>query len=101
MSRLQGKLPEAANGDTAERVLQILSTSARLFATSGYDGTSMRDIAEACGISKSLLYHHFTDKDEIFARIALGSTRELYQFVEARLPGGAAPSLRIPPFMAG
>lgn len=34
----------------------------------------MRDIAEACGISKSLLYHHFTDKDEIYARIALGST---------------------------
>ena len=47
MSRLQGKLPEAENGDTTERVLQILSTSARLFATSGYDGTSMRDIAEA------------------------------------------------------
>ena len=99
MSRRQGKLPEAENGDTAERVLQILSTSARLFATSGYDGTSMRDIAEACGISKSLLYHHFVDKDEIFARIALGSTRELYQFVHDRLPEGAAPSERIRAFM--
>ena len=100
MSRLQGKLPEAENGDTAERVLQILSTSARLFAVSGYDGTSMRDIADACGISKSLLYHHFTDKDEIFARITLGSTRELYQFVHDRLPDGAAPSERIRAFMA-
>jgi AcrR family transcriptional regulator len=100
MSRLQGKLPEAENGDTAERVLQILSTAARLFATSGYDGTSMRDIADACGISKSLLYHHFADKDEIFARIALGSTRELYQFVHDRLPDGAAPSERIRAFMA-
>jgi TetR/AcrR family transcriptional regulator, cholesterol catabolism regulator len=100
MSRLQSKLPEAENGDTAERVLQILSTSARLFATSGYDGTSMRDIAEACGISKSLLYHHFANKDEIFARIALGSTRELYHFVHDRLPDGAAPSERIRAFMA-
>ena len=100
MSRLQGKLPEAENGDTAERVLQILSTAARLFATSGYDGTSMRDIADACGISKSLLYHHFADKDEIFARIALGSTRELYHFVHDRLPDGAAPSERIRAFMA-
>ena len=100
MSRLQAKLPEAENGDTAERVLQILSTSARLFATSGYDGTSMRDIADACGISKSLLYHHFADKDEIFARIALGSTRELYHFVHDRLPDGAAPSERIRAFMA-
>ena len=100
MSRLQGKLPEAENGDTAERVLQILSIAARLFATSGYDGTSMRDIADACGISKSLLYHHFADKDEIFARIALGSTRELYHFVHDRLPDGAAPSKRIRAFMA-
>ncbi|HYZ30940.1 MAG TPA: TetR/AcrR family transcriptional regulator [Crenalkalicoccus sp.] len=99
MSRPQGKLPEAENGGTAERVLQILSTSARLFATSGYDGTSMRDIADACGISKSLLYHHFADKDEIFARIALGSTRELYQFVHDRLPQGATPSERIRAFM--
>jgi AcrR family transcriptional regulator len=99
MSRLQGKLPEAENGDTAERVLQILSTAARLFATSGYDGTAMRDIADACGISKSLLYHHFADKDEIFARIALGFTRELYQFVHDRLPEGAAPSERIRAFM--
>jgi AcrR family transcriptional regulator len=100
MSQRQGKLPEAENGGTAERVLQILSTSARLFATSGYDGTSMRDIADACGISKSLLYHHFADKDEIFASIALGSTRELYQFVHDRLPEGAAPSERIRAFMA-
>ena len=100
MSRLQGKLPEAENGDAAERVLQILSTAARLFATSGYDGTSMRDIADACGISKSLLYHHFADKDEIFARVALGSTREFYHFVHDRLPDGAAPSERIRAFMA-
>ncbi len=86
-------------GDSAERILQILSESARLFATNGYDGTSMRDIAEACGISKSLLYHHFTDKDEIFARIALGSTRELYQFVFDRLPDGATPTERLRAFM--
>ena len=97
MARAAAKVAEPSDG--AERVLQILSESARLFATSGYDGTSMRDIAEACGISKSLLYHHFTDKDEIFARIALGSTRELYNFVFDRLPDGATPSARIRAFM--
>jgi AcrR family transcriptional regulator len=99
MARAAAKVQAAEPADGAERVLQILSESARLFATSGYDGTSMRDIAEACGISKSLLYHHFTDKDEIFARIALGSTRELYNFVFDRLPDGATPSDRIRAFM--
>lgn len=97
MARAAATLPETA--DATDRVLQILSAAARLFASAGYDGTSMRDIALACGISKSLLYHHFADKDEIFARVTLGSTRELYQFVHDRLPEGAAPSLRIRAFM--
>ena len=44
--------------------------------------------------------HHPSDKDEIFARLTLGSTREPVHFVEARLPDGAAPSLRIRAFMA-
>ncbi len=99
MARAAAKVPATEVGESTERVLQILSESARLFATNGYDGTSMRDIAEACGISKSLLYHHFADKDEIFARIALGSTRELYHFVFDRLPEGATPSERIRAFM--
>ncbi|WP_431283666.1 TetR/AcrR family transcriptional regulator [Humitalea sp. 24SJ18S-53] len=99
MARAAAKMPMAEESDSSERILQILSESARLFATDGYNGTSMRDIAEACGISKSLLYHHFTDKDEIFARIALGSTRELYQFVVDRIPEGATPSERIRAFM--
>ncbi|RVT92121.1 TetR/AcrR family transcriptional regulator [Rhodovarius crocodyli] len=88
--------PEA--GDAAERMLQILSEASRLFATNGYDGTSMRDIALACGISKSLLYHHFTDKDEIFAKVTLGSTRELYHYVFDRLPE-AGPAERVRRFM--
>ncbi len=99
MARAAAKIPAGDPGDTTERMLQILSESARLFAANGYDGTSMRDIAEACGISKSLLYHHFADKDEIFARITLGSTRELYQFVFDRLPEDATPSARIRAFM--
>ncbi|MCQ4161849.1 TetR/AcrR family transcriptional regulator [Roseomonas sp. GC11] len=99
MARAAPSLPASAVSEPTERILQILSESARLFATAGYDGTSMRDIANACGISKSLLYHHFADKDEIFARIALGSMRELCEFVTARIPQDAAPSLRIRAFM--
>jgi TetR/AcrR family transcriptional regulator, cholesterol catabolism regulator len=79
----------AAAPESADRVAQILAESARLFATTGYKGTSMRDIAAACGISKSLLYHHFTDKDDIYARIALSTTRDLHAFVLARIPQGA------------
>lgn len=88
----------ANQADQSDRVLQILAEAARLFAIKGYDGTSMRDIAVACGISKSLLYHHFSNKDEIYARVAVGSTLELYLFVRDRVPAGP-PSQKIRAFM--
>lgn len=99
MARAEARTTTGDATDTTDRMLQILSESARLFALKGYDGTSMRDIAEACGISKSLLYHHFTDKDEIYARIALGSTQRLYEFVLDRLPEDGSPPERVRAFM--
>ena len=99
MARAATRAATAEASDSSDRMLQILTESARLFANNGYDGTSMRDIAEACGISKSLLYHHFTDKDEIYARIALGSTQRLYEFVQDRLPENGSPIDRVRAFM--
>ncbi|MBB4256367.1 MULTISPECIES: TetR/AcrR family transcriptional regulator [unclassified Bradyrhizobium] len=88
----------ANQAEASDRVLQILAEAGRLFASKGFEGTSMRDIALACGISKSLLYHHFANKDEIYARVAVGSTLELYLFVRDRIPDGA-PSQKIRAFM--
>lgn len=99
MARAAVKAVAGEVNENGDRMLQILGESARLFATKGYDGTSMRDIAEACGISKSLLYHHFVDKDEIYARIALGSTQRLYEFVVDRLPENGTPPDRVRAFM--
>lgn len=88
----------ANQAEASDRVLQILAEAGRLFASKGFEGTSMRDIALACGISKSLLYHHFSNKDEIYARVAVGSTLELYLFVRDRIPDGL-PSQKIRAFM--
>jgi AcrR family transcriptional regulator len=40
----------------------ILQNAARLFAEKGFVGTSMSDLARACGVSKALLYHYYRDK---------------------------------------
>jgi TetR/AcrR family transcriptional regulator, cholesterol catabolism regulator len=90
---------EEAPGEGSERIVQILTEAARIFARKGYEGASMRDIAEACGISKSLLYHHFTSKEEIYSRVAVGATKELYQFVVEHVPPDAAPTEKIRAFM--
>jgi AcrR family transcriptional regulator len=92
-------IKEDASSEGSERIVQILTEAVRIFARKGYEGASMRDIAEACGISKSLLYHHFTSKEEIYSRVTVGATKELYLFVVERVPADAAPSEKIRAFM--
>lgn len=48
----------------------ILAQAAALFARGGYPGTSMNQVAEACGLSKATLYHYYRDKYELLVSIA-------------------------------
>jgi len=52
-----------------ERKAQILVVSAELFSRKGYEKTSMKDIADQVGISKSALYHHLNSKHELLFTI--------------------------------
>lgn len=40
-----------------------------LFASHGYDGTSLSQIAEQVGMKKQSIYSHFKGKDELFLKI--------------------------------
>ena len=44
---------------------EILDTAATVIASSGYVRTSLKDIADACGIQAGSLYHHFESKEAI------------------------------------
>ncbi|GIF03738.1 TetR family transcriptional regulator [Actinoplanes siamensis] len=45
----------------------VLAAAVRLFNTHGYDATSMFDVAETLGITKSTLYHHVSGKEQLLA----------------------------------
>ncbi len=60
---------------------QILLTSAKLFVERGYKGLSMREIAEALGVSKASLYYHFKDKEDLFLAILVDSIEQLGDLV--------------------
>jgi AcrR family transcriptional regulator len=49
-----------------QRRIRILAAATRIFARKGYDGASMSEIATAAGITKPVLYDHFTSKDALF-----------------------------------
>ena len=48
---------------------QILEAALELFSHRGYGATSIRDIADAAGVSTGNVYHHFRDKDAIFQEL--------------------------------
>jgi len=60
---------EAVQPAGASRREQILACALELFRKQGYDRTSLREISERLGISKSGLYHHFEAKDDLITSL--------------------------------
>lgn len=77
----------------------ILAEACRLFATNGFDGTSIRDIANAVGISNAALYHYFADKNELFARIVTDVIERQCSFTEERIKADGTASQKLRSFM--
>ena len=44
----------------------VLDAALRLFSHQGFRATSVRDIADAAGVSTGNVYHHFKDKETLF-----------------------------------
>lgn len=68
---------------------RILADATTLFAREGYGDTSLRDIAERVGVSKSALYHHFPSKDALLLAVLEERDRRIdrtVSTVSAELP---------------
>ena len=52
-----------------EKQLQIIETAERLFAQKGFDGTSVRDIAEEAAINVAMISYYFGSKEKLMEAI--------------------------------
>lgn len=64
--------------DTRRR---ILYEAGRLFVLRGYHGVSMREVAQAVGVTKPALYHHYADKETLFVAILEESLGDLEKII--------------------
>jgi AcrR family transcriptional regulator len=72
-----------------ERRRQLLEAGTKLFGERPFDEISMRQIAEAAGVSKGLLYHYFPSKTDLFRAAVERATSELQGLVEPTGQGTA------------
>ena len=63
---------------TAEqRRQQLVAVALELFAQRGYRATTMDDIAEAAGVTKPLLYQHFSSKRALYLELVDSIAQEM------------------------
>src|SRR5437016_5012608 len=65
-----------------ERREQLIRAGADLFARHAFEEISMRQIAEAAGVSKALLYHYFPSKIDLFRAAVEDAAAELRDVIE-------------------
>jgi AcrR family transcriptional regulator len=86
--RRRGRPPKAVARDTRA---ELLEAALDLFARQGYAGTSIRAIAGDVGLSESVIYKHFANKQEIFDEVMDQAGTELLidqlAMIDTRLAG--------------
>ena len=70
-----------------QRREQLLDIGRSVFATKGFDGTSVEEIAERAGVSKPVVYEHFGGKEGLYAVVVDREVRRLLERIEASLKG--------------
>jgi AcrR family transcriptional regulator len=66
-------------GDTRSRIQAV---ALELFIEQGYEGTSLREIAERLGVTKAALYYHFKTKEDIVASLMEDRLAAMTELVE-------------------
>jgi AcrR family transcriptional regulator len=58
---------------------EIIAAAAKVFQTKGYHAATVQDIADAVGILKGSLYHHFKSKEDLLYLIVKEPIARLYE----------------------
>lgn len=68
-----------------DKQLQIIATAESLFASKGFEGTSVRDIAEAAGINIAMISYYFGSKEKLMEALFDQRTGHIIMRIESLL----------------
>lgn len=71
---------------------RILSAALALFATHGYERTTVKMIAEAAGVAQGLMYSHFSGKEGLLRAIFEQSVADVYASFDLAAADGTPPT---------
>ena len=86
-------MPERREPEAAKR--RIVAAAVRLFAEKGYSATATREIAEAAGVAKPMLYYYFPDKEGLYIAIVREALDRLDAALAAVVNAAAPPVERL------
>ncbi len=70
----------------------ITKEAAKLFASDGFDGASIVDLAAACNTSKSLIYHYYSSKEAILFDVMNAHMKLLLEIIHDLEAADAPPA---------
>ena len=85
-------MTEAPGPSSRHKILEVAEAR---FAQRGYAGVGLRELAEAAGLSKSSLFHHFPSEAALYCCMLDGVLRRLEVRLEPALAGDRAPLARL------
>jgi TetR/AcrR family transcriptional regulator len=69
--------------DTSANVRQrLLDAALQLFSTKGYAATSVRELVEAAGVTKPVLYYYFKNKEGLYLALMGDALGDFFQVAE-------------------
>ena len=87
--------------DYEQRREAIVEQAAKLFASTGFKGASVAELATACETSKSLIYHYYSSKEEILYAVMASHIDQLCQDVSDVMSNPAEPVAQLRALLHG
>ncbi|RIL04611.1 MAG: hypothetical protein DCC71_13440 [Proteobacteria bacterium] len=82
----------ARDGSSRDKILEVAEA---LYARRGFAGVGMREVAEAAGLGKSSLFHHFRSKVQLYLAVLERVLGRIDERLGAALASGDAPAAKL------